>query len=196
MEKRDLRHLLATSWRATAIEPFFATSEAPPSLLAALPDDYMNVVCEFGGREGFLGPVYLRLYHLEELAELNFSYDVPAFFPEGIIFGSNGCGDAIAFPLGQASVVKVSFIPLIAECAQVCAPSFAEFIGQLAASNKSADANRAAVGMEVHEKHPIVFGGNPADAGNKVLVPVAKHAELCRFWNKAYRDARSRQPQQ
>ena len=79
------------------MKPFFAVREPSPDLLAALPGDYIGVVREFGGREGFLGPVYLRLYRLEELEEVNLAYDVPAYFPEGVVFGSDGCGNAFAF---------------------------------------------------------------------------------------------------
>lgn len=193
MEGADLERLLATRWRTTVIEPLFPTVEPPPDALAVLPADYLGVIRSFGGREGFLGEVYLRLYRLEELAGLNVAYDVETFFPEVLIFGSDGCGEAFAFPLGKPSVLKVPFIPLMAEFAETCASSFTEFIQQSSASGESGEANPSALGMEVHEIHPIVLGGDPVDEGNKVLVPVGQHAELCRFWNKTYRDLRSRQ---
>jgi hypothetical protein len=86
-------------------------------------------------------------------------------------------------------VVQVPFLPLSAEYAERQADCFSDFLLSLAASGESPAHNAEAVGMEVHDKHPICFGGSPTDPSNKVLVPAAKHAELCRFWNKVYRDA-------
>jgi hypothetical protein len=132
------------------MEPFFAVREPPPDLLAALPGDYIGVVREFGGREGFLGPVYLRLYRLEELAEVNLAYDVPTYFPEGVVFGSDGCGNAFAFSRGQASVLEVPFIPLLTEYGKVCAASFTEFVEQSAILRESADHNPDACGLQLY----------------------------------------------
>ena len=38
---------------------------------------------------------------------------------------------------------------------------------------------------------PIVFGGDAAIGPNVIRVPLAEHAQLVRFWNEAYRKARS-----
>lgn len=189
----DCRSVLAERWQATASGPFFDVAGPPPEFHQMLPQDYLAAVPEFGGREGFLGEEYLRLYRLQELVALNLAYEVPSLLPEVIVFGSNGVGEAFAFLLGEPAVVQVPFLPLAAEHAHRKAVSFAEFVQSLAASGESAPYNPEAVGMEVHDKHPICFGGSPTDPANKVLVPAAKHAEICRFWNKAYRDAVARQ---
>ncbi|MFN0011305.1 MAG: hypothetical protein ACKVS8_06640 [Phycisphaerales bacterium] len=47
---------------------------------------------------------------------------------------------------------------------------------------------QAAKGMEVHDIHPIKFGGNPTDPNNKMLLPVAQHREVSRWWNKVMRE--------
>jgi hypothetical protein len=186
---RDLRSVLAVRWRATASGPFFDMADPPVEFLQALPADYLSAVDEFGGREGFIGETYLRLYRLEELVGLNVAYEVPALFPQVILFASNGAGEAFAFPLGQAGVLQVPFLPLSTEHAGRVASSFTEFVRLLAASGASPASDPKAVGMEVHERHPICFGGSPTDPENKVLVPAANHAELCRFWNGVYRNA-------
>ena len=64
--------------------------------------------------------------------------------------------------------------------------NFTDFVQSLAASGESRAYNPAAVGMEVHETHPVCLGGSPTDPANKVLVPPTEHAELCRFWNSEY----------
>ena len=189
----DWRSILVARWRATPSGPFFPMADPPARFLQGLPDDYLAVVGEFGGREGFMGEVYLRLYRLQELVALNLAYEVPSLLPEVIVFGSNGGGGAFAFPLGTAAVVQVPFLPLAAQYAKRQADNFADSVRSLASSGESSAYNPDAVGMEVHDKHPICFGGSPTDPANKVLVPAPKHAEVCRFWNKAYRDAVARQ---
>jgi hypothetical protein len=192
-ELSDWRGILAARWRSTPSGPFFEVAEPPVEFLQGLPKDYLAAVAEFGGREGFLGQTYLRLYRLQELVALNLAYEVASSLPEVIVFGSNGVGEALAFSVGTPAVVRVPFVPLAAEYVNRQAVNFAEFVRSLGASGESPEYNTEAVGMEVHDKHPICFGGSPTDPANKVLVPVAKHAEVCRFWNKAYRDAVARQ---
>jgi hypothetical protein len=158
----------------------------------ALPHNYLAAVVESGGREGFLGEKYLRLYRLQELVMFNLAYEVPSLLPTVIVFASNGVGEAFAFSLGTQVVIQVPFLPLAAEHAKRQADNFAHFVLSVASSRESAAYNPEAVGMEVHDKHPMCFGGSPTDPANKVLVPAAKYAEVCRFWNKAYRDAVAR----
>lgn len=189
----DWRSVLAQRWRSTPSGPFFKMAKPPSEFLQGLPEDYLAAVGEFGGREGFLGETYLRLYRLQEMVALNLAYDVPSFLPEIIVFGSDGCGEAFAFPLGEPAVVQVPFVPLAAEHARRRAANFAAFVRKLATKGESAEASPESIGMEVHDKHPICFGGSPTDPANKVLVPPPKHAEVCRYWNKAYRDAIARQ---
>jgi hypothetical protein len=189
----DLRLLLAKRWQTTPSGPFFDIADPPTMFLEALPVDFLSAVAEFGGREGFLGDTYLRLYRLQELVALNLAYEVPTLLPEVIAFGSNSVGEAFAFRLRDTAVVQVPFLPLMAEHARHRALSFSGFIQAMAASGKSHPHKADAVGMEVHDKHPICLGGSPTDPANKVLVPVAKHAEICRFWNTVYRDAVARQ---
>jgi hypothetical protein len=191
--KGDWRSVLAARWRATASGPFFEMMQPPAECRQALPADYFAAVTEFGGREGFLGETYLRLYRLEELAALNLAYEVPVLFPEAMVFGSDGGGNGFAFLINEPAVVQVPFLPLSADYAERRALSFTDFVQSLAASGESRAYNPAAVGMEVHETHPVCLGGSPTDPANKVLVSPTEHAELCRFWNKHYRDVRSRQ---
>ena len=51
--------------------------------------------------------------------------------------------------------------------------------------------NEAAFCKEIHDKHPMVLGGDPTDPGNKVLVPADKHPEICTYWNKVVRAVRN-----
>lgn len=188
----DWRTILSEAWRATSSGPFFEFAGPPVDFFQRLPSEALEGIVEFGGREGFLGETYLRLYRLQELVSLNLAYEVPTLLPDVIVFGSNGVGEAFAFRLVDSAVVQVPFLPLQAELIEHQAINFAEFVRSLAASGDSPERNPEVVGMEVHDIHPVCFGGSPTDPENKVLVPVAKHAEVCRFWNKTYRDALAR----
>jgi hypothetical protein len=188
----EWRKALGKRWKSVEAGPFFEMQEMPDQLRAVFPADYLEAVAEVGGREGFLGGTYLRLYRLEELMALNFEYQVPELFPEVLMFASDGCGAAFAFPIGQSSVVQVPLIPLAGESAEYRAMGFTEFVMRLAESGggKPSKLNQATEGMEVHCKQPIALGGDPTDEGNRELVPVAEHPELCRYWNKVYRETR------
>lgn len=190
----ELRQILATRWRAVEAGPFFGVSDPPPFAEEALPRDYLALIGEFGGREGFLGSRYLRLYRFKELVNVNVAYDVPMNFPEAFLFGSDGCGEAYAFILNDSSVVHVPFIPLAADMAEVCAGSFREFIESLAASGRAPEGSHDAVGMESHEIHPVALGGSPDDEANRALLPAQSHAEISQYWNKVYRRLRVEQP--
>lgn len=153
----------------------------PQSFLDVLPADYVNAVREFGGREGYLGTEYLRLHRLEELAALNTAYDVPSAVPEIVIFGSDGALEAFAFTLHELAVVKIPFIPLLLENAQIVARSFSDFITLMHSTGPALDADPATLAMQIHSKHPIALGGSPTDAENRVLVPPQKHAEIAQY---------------
>ncbi len=188
----EWRKALGKRWKSVETEPYFEMQEVPEQLKAVFPADYLEAVAEVGGREGFLGGTYLRLYRLEELMALNFEYEVPELFPEVLMFASNGCGEAFAFPIGQSSVVQVPLIPLASEYAEYRAMGFTEFVKMLAESGagRPSELNQAGEGVEMHFKQPVALGGNPTDGENRELVPVREHPELCRYWNKVYRETR------
>ena len=187
----ELHDILRSDWNSTATDALFDTSPVPQPFLDLLPNDYINAVRKFGGCEGYIGTEYLRLHRLEELAALNTAYDVPSAAPEVVIFGSDGALEAFAFTLHELAVVKIPFIPLLFENAQVVARSFTDFISIMHRTGPSLDADPATLGMQIHSKHPIALGGSPTDAENRVLVPPQKHAEIAQYWNNVYNLARS-----
>ena len=189
----DWRKLLSQKWRAIASGPFFDLAAPPAEFTSTLPNEYLAAAAEFGGREGFLGDTYLRLYRLNELIALNVSYAVPAWLPQVVVFGSNGIGEAFAFQLGEAAVIQVPFLPLSSEYIEQKGKDFTDFLRKLASAGESIEQNPDTVGMEIHDKHPICLGGSPTDPENKVIVPAAKHAEICSFWNKVYSRIRAQQ---
>ena len=43
-------------------------------------------------------------------------------------------------------------------------------------------------GKQIHEVHPVKFGGSPTDPVNKVPLSPREHAQYTRFWNQLQRD--------
>lgn len=45
-------------------------------------------------------------------------------------------------------------------------------------------------GLEIFDITPIVLGGNPNDAKNKVLLSRKEHIEAVRYWNRIIKELR------
>lgn len=178
-------------WDAVPVGPFFDLREQH----AGLPTDYVDAARTFGGREGFLGHQYLRLYRLSELAELNALYEVSQYNPALLVFASDGYGEAFAFDRHSWKVLKVPVIPLPVPGDEVdlLAETFTDFVRICAAGRQTHRADPKARGKELHLKKPLCLGGDWNDPSNLVLVTPIQHAELARYWNKLYRDLLSRQ---
>lgn len=184
---------ILSEWKSVESGPFFELEpRSVGHIESAVGADMLRLLQEFGGREGFLGQAYLRLYRVEELMSLAFAYELPEFFNGILIFGSDGGGEAYAFPIWQPgldqelSVIRVPFIPLVKEHADIVAPDFSTFLRVLSESGPSPEIEMDAVGLVTHHKHPIIFGGDPTDPENIVMAPHAKHAEVACYWNKVY----------
>jgi hypothetical protein len=53
--------------------------------------------------------------------------------------------------------------------------------------------NKSLRGMEIFEVHPVILGGNPDDAANKIVLTRAEHIELVTYWNRTVRDLKKQQ---
>ena len=158
------------------------------------PSDYLDALCFSNGGEGFIQQSYFRLYSIEELLSLNEAYQVRSFAPGLVIFGSNGGGEAFGFDTrqNQMEVVQIPFIPMDFQYARPLGKSFVEFLHTLKETDHS-DApppqiKLSAVGKEVHEIQPVIFGGSPTEGKNKALVTSEVHARLSVFWNHIYQE--------
>ena len=132
-----------STWRCEGSGPFFPLIESPAALMAqAVPAESVAALIEYGGREGFLGQCYLRLYRYAELLPLNEAFAVPLHAPEVFIFGSDGAEEAYAFGIGTGEVFMVPLIPLGMEHAQLVGNDFKHFIRRLAESGSPLDLNQ------------------------------------------------------
>jgi hypothetical protein len=158
------------------------------------PSDYLAALYFTNGGEGFIQQSYFRLYSIEELLSFNEAYQVKRFAPGLVIFGSNGSGEAFGFDTRQdpIEIVQIPFIPMDFQYAKPLGKNFVGFLHALDEMDHddgdSPQIEMSALGKEVHEIHPIVFGGNPTDEKNKALVPSEAHAKLSVFWNSVYQE--------
>ena len=104
-----------------------------------LPDEYKSFLLRSNGGEGFIGEAYIMLSPLEELLEMNASYEVEINAPDLFVFGSDGGGEAFAFRLscGAGSVVMFPWIGVDAESTIEMASSFNQFLERLYRSGVS-----------------------------------------------------------
>jgi hypothetical protein len=101
-----------------------------------LRQDYAAFLLLSNGGEGSIGNGYANLWRLEEIIEMNRSYQVADFAPGLLLFGSDGGGEAFAFDnrSEQQVIVSAPFIPLDLNEISVLAPNFAEFVEAIANS--------------------------------------------------------------
>jgi|ERR1044071_1191580 hypothetical protein len=97
-----------------------------------LPDEYLEFLRISNGAEGFIGKKYVMFWPLEELLELNKSYEVDKHAPGLFLFGSSGGGEAYAFDTRfSMSIVQVPFVGMDLREAWHVAQTFHEFLHTL-----------------------------------------------------------------
>jgi len=96
------------------------------------PDDYRTFLKSENGLARWFGDVYLSLYTIEQVVELNEIHEHLAYQPELIHIGSDGGGEAIAFDFRQdpPSVILVNLVSTDWSEAILQAESFTEFMDQ------------------------------------------------------------------
>lgn len=43
-------------------------------------------------------------------------------------------------------------------------------------------------GQQIHEMHPVKFGGSPTDIDNKIVLSAKEHAKYTVFWNRKLKE--------
>ena len=99
-----------------------------------LPQKYVDFLRIANGGEGFVGnESYVILWKLNDLLDLNESYDVQEYAPGLLLFGSDGGGEAFAFNTTEKpwGIVQVPFVGMELKYAEVLAIDFVEFLRYL-----------------------------------------------------------------
>jgi len=53
-----------------------------------------------------------------------------------------------------------------------------------------------AKGKEIFETHPVILGGSPTDAANKIVLTRQEHIEAVRYWNRIIKEFRNKHSSQ
>ena len=96
-----------------------------------LPDDYKEFIKEHNGGEGYVGGLsYINLWKIEEIAELNESYEVKEYTPDFVYFGSDGGDMAYAMDFSEEKVryIEFPFMSLHEEEKEILGDSFEEML--------------------------------------------------------------------
>lgn len=99
----------------------------------SLPEDYVRFMTTSNGGEGFFGDNYVILWKIEELPVLNAAYEVANNWPELLLFGTDGGGDAFGYDTKDKNwrIVRVPFIGMDRGSAMDLGRSFQEFMSNL-----------------------------------------------------------------
>ncbi|CAN7745613.1 SMI1/KNR4 family protein [Paenibacillus sp. LjRoot56] len=86
--------------------------ETESKLGAKFPRDYKEFIVQYNGAVGTVGNMYIHLWAIDELEELNEGYAIREFADGLVIFGSDGGGTAYAFDTRyeETTIVEVPFI--------------------------------------------------------------------------------------
>ncbi len=163
------------------------------------PVDYVEFLKLTNGGEGFVGEEYVILWAVEELAEMQQSYQVVSFAPGLLIFGSNGGGEAFGFDtrLLSRKVVKVPFVGMSWEYAEPVGDAFLAFLANLHSTGSNQYprlSNPDCQGKEVFEITPVILGGSPTDPSNKMILGRREHIQAVAHWNGVIKGMRANGP--
>ncbi|HEY6558770.1 MAG TPA: hypothetical protein VI072_15910 [Polyangiaceae bacterium] len=119
----------------------------------------------------------------------------------GVVFGPAGAGAQVgacaakALPAGSFNVPSWAGYPSWAPnpAGPLRLLSGAEYDAARKAANAANAALRRAdpakyAGKQIHEIHPVKFGGSPTDPANKIALTPGEHSQLTNFWNQLMRD--------
>jgi hypothetical protein len=153
-----------------------------------LPSEYLDLLREMNGGEGFLAETYLRLYSGDQVAALNRAYAVAEWLPGHVLIGSDGGGMAYLLTPDDA-IAEVPFIPMDARYMTRRIQDLVTFLQPVPLGSDPPRPNPACIGKEIHEVQPVLFGGDPCDPGNKVTLSQEGHALVVVWWNRKFHES-------
>lgn len=77
------------------------------------PDDYIFYLENYLEFEDFVNVEYVKLWSLENLIEINESYEIQKYIPNVIAIGSNGGGEFIGIEFMERQINRVILTPTI-----------------------------------------------------------------------------------
>ena len=103
------------------------------NLRVPLPNDYLEFLRQHNGGEGFIGGNYVIFWKAEELADFNREYEVDAYAPGILLFGSDGGGEGYGFDTQTEGmpIVRIPFIGMERRYAKLVAKNFPDLFAKL-----------------------------------------------------------------
>ena len=137
--------------------------------------------------EGWIDKLYIRLYDRAIIQEINEKYNAINYIPSHTIIRSSDLGDALVVDESTGKLYWIPFVPLDIDHKHFAYDSI-EILKTLTETTMAVNdpAKDDHYGLEVHYKHPVVFGGDMWDKNNVVFPNREKHIELVAYWNKVY----------
>lgn len=168
-----------------------AIRQAEGELASAIPPSLKDFALEADAAEGWVEGEYLALWPVSRLAALNRMAEVDRADPDLVAFATNGSLEGYFFSKTTGEFVNSPMIGLGYLPATRVATSFSDFLEWLANShpggmpNERPDVSR--LGLVIHNVQPVLFGGDPVDPKNKVLVPLEQYVQVVAWWNRRIR---------
>ena len=78
-----------------------------------IPSDYKQFLVRYQGFEKFFGPEYMALWDMDELIEMNQSYEIIELLPRSLGIGSNMGGELIALKYFGNQSYEIVLTPFI-----------------------------------------------------------------------------------
>ncbi|UPG88325.1 SMI1/KNR4 family protein [Luteibacter aegosomaticola] len=103
---------MISSWEPNAAIDRPSLERALGAVANRLPDDYLRFIETSNGGAGFIGPNFINLWRVEEIASSNEDYESSRYAPGLLLFASNGAGEGFGFDLRQTDV-KVVMVPFV-----------------------------------------------------------------------------------
>ncbi|SFO57464.1 SMI1 / KNR4 family (SUKH-1) [Chitinophaga sp. YR627] len=169
----------------------------------SFPPDYLSFMRKHNGCEGaVLNGQWLVLWPIQELLQYNEMYGASVFAPGLFLIGSNGGAIAYGIKKEQGIFFEVEFVYMEEKESIVIAKDFESFLWSLAEftegscqyslarvasdkdNRKRHEQDPSLKGMHLHEVHPILLGGDPIAAANKVPLKSDAHSQYTRWWKK------------
>ena len=130
----ELLQLISHTWYREAGATLEQIRKIEDVLGLTFPDDYRSFLVWSNGGEGRLGRMYLILWQVEDVPELNEDYQRAAYVPGLVAIGSDGGGMCYALDYrgdpSTPAIVEVPFGDLDTGSIRIIAPSFKDVIGR------------------------------------------------------------------
>jgi hypothetical protein len=103
----------------------------------SLPNDYKQLLLNYGAGEGFIGKKYLILWDASEILSNNEGYQTKLYARGFLLIGSNGGGEGFAFDFTEKSppIVAIPLVGMSSTDAKRISDNIADFFTKLQVSD-------------------------------------------------------------